>query len=199
MSSLSAAIPAARRPVLADLVPGTLARDITLVATGAAFTGLAAQVVLPIPGTPVPITGQTFAALLVGTALGWRRGGAAMLLYLLVGAAGMPWFNGGTSGLTGASAGYIVGFVFAGALVGALAGRGGDRTPMRMAGTMAIGNLVVYAVGVPWLMAAASVDLGAALAMGVVPFLIGDAVKIALAAGVLPATWALVDRFRKQD
>ncbi|OZM73872.1 biotin transporter BioY [Amycolatopsis antarctica] len=187
---------AARRPVLADLVPGTLARDITLVAAGAGLTGLAAQVVLPVPGTPVPITGQTFAALLVGATLGWRRGGAAMLLYLLVGAMGVPWFNGATSGLTGASAGYIVGFVFAGALVGALASRGGDRTPLRAAGTMAVGNLVVYAVGVPWLMAAASMDLGTALGAGVAPFLIGDVVKIALAAGLLPAAWALTGRGR---
>ncbi|WP_242579233.1 biotin transporter BioY [Amycolatopsis sp. 195334CR] len=196
MSTLSLA---ARRPVLADLIPGALARDLTLVAAGAGFTGLAAQLVIPVPGSPVPMTGQTFAALLVGAALGWQRGGAAMLLYLLVGAAGVPWFNGGTSGMFGASAGYIAGFVLAGALVGALAGRGGDRTPLRTAGTMVLGNLVIYAVGVPWLMAAASMDLGTAFDKGVLPFLIGDALKIVVAAGLLPVTWALVNRFRRQN
>lgn len=187
MSSL----PIARRAVLADLVPGALVRDVALVVAGAVLTGLAAQVALPVPGSPVPMTGQTFAALLVGAAFGWRRGAASMLLYLLAGAAGVPWFQDGSAGLSGASAGYVVGFVFAGALVGALAGRGGDRTPLRTAGTMVLGNLVIYAFGVPWLMAAASLDLGTALAKGVEPFLIGDAIKIVLAAGLLPAAWAL--------
>jgi len=92
------------------------------------------------------------------------------------------------------SLGYVVGFVFAGALVGALAQRGGDRTPLRTIGTMALGNLAIYAVGVPWLMAATGMGLAKALAVGVLPFLLGDALKIALAAGVLPGAWALVRR-----
>lgn len=187
---------AARRPVLADVIPGALARDVALVAGGAGLTGLAAQVVLPVPGSPVPITGQTFAALLVGAALGWRRGGAAMLLYLLAGAAGVPWFNDASSGLYGASAGYVAGFVLAGALVGALAGRGGDRTPLRTAGTMVLGNLAIYAVGVPWLMYSADLGLTDGLAMGVVPFLLGDVLKIVLAAGLLPGAWVLANRVR---
>ncbi|GGP44290.1 biotin transporter BioY [Saccharothrix coeruleofusca] len=182
-----------RRAVLADLVPGALARDIALVVAGAGLTGLAAQVALPVPGSPVPITGQTFAALLVGAALGWRRGAASMALYLVAGVAGVPWFQGGSSGWP-ASLGYVVGFVLAGALVGHLAGRGGDRTPLRTIGTMVLGNLVIYACGVPWLMAAAGVDLGKALQLGVLPFLIGDALKVALAAGLLPSAWALVKR-----
>ncbi|ATE52723.1 biotin transporter BioY [Actinosynnema pretiosum] len=182
-----------RRAVLADLVPGALARDVALVVAGAGLTGVAAQIALPVPGTPVPITGQTFAALLVGAALGWRRGSASMLLYLVAGMAGVPWFQGASYG-TPPSLGYVVGFVFAGSLVGYLAARGGDRTPLRTAGTMALGNLAIYAFGVPWLMAATGMGLGAALAAGVVPFLIGDAIKTALAAGLLPATWALVNR-----
>lgn len=190
---------AGRRPVLADLVPGALTRDVTLVVGGAALTGLAAQLAFPVPGSPVPVTGQTFAVLLVGAALGWQRGGAAMLLYLLAGAAGVPWFHDGSAGLSAASAGYIVGYVLAGAMVGALAARGGDRTPLRMAGTMAMGNLVIYAVGVPWLMAAASFELTTGLAKGIAPFLIGDAVKIAIAAGLLPATWAIVRKIRGED
>lgn len=194
MASLSVC---ARRTVLADLIPGTLARDIALVAGGAGLTGLAAQLSVHIPGTPVPLTGQTFAALLVGAALGWQRGAASMLVYLLVGAVCVPGFQNGTSGLTGASAGYIVGFVFAGAMVGALAGRGGDRTPLRTVGTMVLGNLAIYAVGVPWLMASTGFGLATALDKGVVPFLVGDVIKIVLASALLPATWALVNRFRR--
>ncbi|RSM62925.1 biotin transporter BioY [Amycolatopsis sp. WAC 01376] len=196
MSSLSVAGP---RPVLADLARGALVRDAVLVAGGAALTGAAAQILLPVPGSPVPMTGQTFAALLVGAALGWKRGALSMALYLAVGAAGFGWFQNGSSGLFGASAGYIVGFVFAGALVGALAGRGGDRTPLRMAGTMVLGNLAIYSVGVPWLMASTGFGLSTALEKGVVPFLIGDALKIAVAAALLPGTWALVSRFRKES
>ncbi|GGM41150.1 biotin biosynthesis protein BioY [Longimycelium tulufanense] len=184
------------RVVLADLVPGALARDIALVAAGAGLTGLLAQVALPVPGTPVPVTGQTFAALLVGAALGWQRGAASMALYLLAGMAGVPWLAGGASGWAAASFGYVVGLVFAGALVGALAGRGGDRTPLRTAGTMVLGNLAIYAVGVPWLMAVTGFDLANALARGVLPFLLGDALKIALAVGLLPGAWSLVRRFR---
>ncbi|MBY8848471.1 MULTISPECIES: biotin transporter BioY [Saccharothrix] len=186
-----------RRAVLADLVPGALARDIALVVAGAGLTGLAAQVALPVPGSPVPITGQTFAALLVGAALGWRRGGASMALYLVAGVAGVPWFQGASSGLP-ASLGYVVGFVLAGALVGHLAARGGDRTPLRTVGTMALGNLAIYACGVPWLMAAAGVGFGKALQLGVTPFLLGDVLKIALAAGLLPAAWALVKLVKRK-
>ncbi|MFE6616929.1 biotin transporter BioY [Amycolatopsis sp. NPDC057786] len=196
MSSLSVA---GARPVLADLVPGALVRDAVLVAGGAALTGAAAQILIPVPGSPVPMTGQTFAALLVGAALGWKRGALSMALYLAVGAAGFGWFQNGSSGLFGASAGYIVGFVLAGALVGALAGRGGDRTPLRTAGTMVLGNLAIYSVGVPWLMASTGFGLSTALEKGVVPFLIGDALKIAVAAALLPGTWALVSRFRKDS
>jgi len=184
---------APRRTVLADFVPGALARDLTLVVAGAALTGLAAQVALPIPGSPVPLTGQTFAALLVGASLGWQRGAVSMLLYLIAGVAGVPWFQGGTSG-DPVSLGYVVGFVFAGVLVGALAARGGDRTPLRTIGTMVLGNLAIYAVGVPWLMAATGMGLAKALSVGVLPFLLGDLLKIALAAGLLPGAWALVRR-----
>jgi biotin transporter BioY len=128
-----------RRQVLADLVPGTLARDLALVAGGALLTGAAAQLVIPVPGSPVPMTGQTFAALLVGASLGMRRGAASMLLYLLVGAAGVPWFQGAT------------GF-----------------------------------------------DLATAFDKGVTPFLIGDALKTLVAAGVLPLAWAAVSHLGKE-
>ncbi|MCM2575993.1 biotin transporter BioY [Streptomyces meridianus] len=192
---------AAVRPgaVLADVLTadgasGARARDALLVVGGAALTGLAAQVSVPVPGSPVPVTGQTFAALLVGAALGSRRGPAALLLYALAGMAGMPWFAGGSSGVAAPSLGYVLGMVLAAGAVGALARRGGDRGVLRTAGTMAVGSAVIYAVGVPCLALAAHMSLGRAVAAGLLPFLVGDALKAALAMGLLPAAWRLAGR-----
>ncbi|CAM5326866.1 biotin synthase [Streptomyces spiroverticillatus] len=180
--------------VLADLLPATRVRDIALVVGGAALTGIAAQIAIPVPGSPVPVTGQTFAALLVGTAFGARRGFLSLALYALVGMAGAPVFQSGTSGAGGASFGYVIGMLLAATAVGALARRGGDRSVLRTAGTMVVGSAIIYAVGVPYLMAATGMNLSAALAAGVVPFLIGDALKAALAMGALPTAWKLVGR-----
>jgi biotin transport system substrate-specific component len=180
--------------VLADLLPATRVRDIALVVGGAALTGIAAQIAVPVPGTPVPVTGQTFAVLLLGAAFGARRGFLALALYAAVGMAGVPWFQNGTSGPGGASFGYVIGMLLAATAVGALARRGGDRSVLRTAGTMVVGSAIIYAVGVPYLMAVTGMNLTAALAAGVVPFLIGDALKAALAMGALPAAWKLVGR-----
>jgi biotin transport system substrate-specific component len=184
--------------VLADVLPGDRVRDAVLVIGFAAFTGLAAQVAVKLPFTPVPITGQTFAVLLGGAALGWRRGLAGMLLYLLVGLTPwVPWFaegKGGTDIVQAPSFGYIVGFLVAAALVGWLAERGWDRTPPRTVVTMVAGNLVIYAFGLPFLMATLDVGLAKRLELGVTPFLAGDALKILLAAGLLPGAWGLVGR-----
>ena len=119
------------------------------------------------------------------------RGVLAMSLYLVAGVLGAPVFSNHTSGWGGASFGYVIGFVVAAAVVGRLAEGGATRGVARTAGVMVIGNLVIYAVGVPWLMAVANVSLPRALALGVVPFLIGDAIKVAAAAGLFPATWRL--------
>jgi biotin transport system substrate-specific component len=189
---MSMSLPAPR--VLGDVLPGGLVRDVTLVVGGAALTAVAAQVSVPLPFTPVPLTLQTFAVLLVGASLGTLRGAASMLLYLLVGMLGAPVFSNGSSGWGGASFGYVLGFVVAAVVVGRLAERGLTRTPVRTAGVMVLGNLAIYAVGVPWLMAVASAGLPRALALGVVPFLIGDAIKVAVAAGIFPATWRLAGR-----
>jgi len=197
VSAASAALPLSRQPrVLADLVPSVVARDAALVVSGAALTGLAAQISIPLPGTPVPLTLQTLAALLVGAALGWRRGATALALYALVGILGVPWFADGASGWRLASFGYIAGFVIAAALVGRLAERGADRKVVPTALAMVLGNVVIYALGVPVLMGAAGYSLEAGIRLGVVPFLLTDALKIVAAAGILPAAWALVRRVR---
>lgn len=186
---MSMSLPAPR--VLGDVLPGGAVRDVVLVAGGAALTAVAAQVAIPLPFTPVPLTLQTFAVLLVGASLGTVRGIASMLLYLAVGVAGAPVFSHGSSGWGGASFGYVIGFVAAALLVGKLAERGATRGPVATAGVMVLGNLAIYAVGVPWLMNVAHVDLAKALALGVVPFLVGDAIKVAVAAGLFPAAWRL--------
>ncbi|GGM92885.1 biotin transporter BioY [Streptomyces fuscichromogenes] len=193
MSTATAAAPTRTGTVLADLLPASRVRDAALVAGGAVLTGLAAQLAVPVPGSPVPVTGQTFAALLVGTALGARRGLLSLALYALAGLAGVPWFASGTSGLS-VSFGYVLGMMLASAAVGALARRGADRGMLRMAGTMLLGEALIYAVGVPYLAYAAGMSASAAIAAGLTPFLIGDAVKAALAMGAVPAAWKLVDK-----
>ncbi|MFI9241799.1 biotin transporter BioY [Streptomyces sp. NPDC053086] len=189
MSTATATAVARPGAVLADLLPSSRVRDAALVVGGAALTGLAAQLSVPVPGSPVPVTGQTFAALLVGTTLGARRGFASLALYAVAGVAGMPWFANGDSGAGMVSFGYILGMLLASALVGALARRGADRSPLRMAGTMILGEAVIYAVGVPYLALAAHMSASEAIAAGLTPFLIGDALKAVLAMGVLPTAW----------
>jgi biotin transport system substrate-specific component len=191
---VTASLALPRTRVLADAIPGGLVRDAVLVLTGTGLIALSAQVAVPLWFTPIPLSLQTLAVVLTGAALGMRRGGLSALLYLLAGMAGAPWFAQQHSGWQFASFGYILGFVAAGVLVGWLAQRGGDRTVARTAGTMALGNLAIYALGVPWLMGFAGIPLAKALALGVAPFLLGDALKIAVAAGLLPAAWKLVER-----
>ena len=198
MASVLALNPRAERLVLADLVPrgrGTRLREAALVLGGAGLTGLAAQISVPVHGSPVPVTGQTFGVLLVGAVLGARRGAASMALYLLAGFVGVPWFAAGTAGsIHLATLGYLVGFILAGALVGALAERGADRSPWRTALTMVLGNLVVYACGVPYLALSAHLSAASALHYGLTVFLLGDALKVLLAAGLLPGAWRLAGR-----
>lgn len=168
---------------------------VVLVVAAAALTALAAQWRLPL--WPVPITGQTFAVLLTGAALGWRAGGAAQLLYLAVGAAGAPVFteaSGGLATFAGPTAGYLIGFPIAAALVGRLAERRHDRRFWSMTLAFVAGSAVIYVTGMIGLMLNIGLSIGAAFSSGVAPFLIGDAVK-ALAAGViLPGAWRLTGR-----
>ena len=180
--------------VLADLLPASRTKDIALVIGGAALTGTAAQIAVPVPGSPVPVSGQTFAALLVGTALGARRGFLSLALYAVAGMAGVPWFAQATSGYAMPSFGYILGMMLAATVVGALARRGADRSMLRTAGAMAVGSVIIYAVGVPYLALATGMTLSQAVAAGLTPFLIGDALKAALAMGALSAAWKLIGR-----
>lgn len=196
------------RYVLADLLPGARVRDTVLVVGGAAFVGLASQASIqtswveanlhiPLPGTPVPLSLSTFAVLLTGMAFGAVRGAASMLLFLLAGMAGMPWFADQASGWAFASFGYIIGYVVAAAAVGLLAQGGWDRTPFRTVAVALLGTALIYLGGVPWLMAFLDLDFGTALELGVRPFLVGDLIKAVAAAGLLPLTWSLVRRIRQ--
>lgn len=188
MSSIAAPNPIAPGRVLADLVPGSRVKDVALVGAFAAAIGLSAQIAVPLPFTPVPVTGQTFAVLLGAAALGAGRATLGASLYLVLGLVGVPWFTA----TGGASFGYIVGFIAAAALVGRLARLGNDRTVGRTVALMAVGNLAIYAFGVTGLALVLGVGLGEAVVLGAVPFLVGDALKLALAAALLPATWKLV-------
>lgn len=180
--------------VLADLVPGARVRDIALTLAGTAFITVAGYIAIPLPFTPVPLSLATFAVLLTGAALGPARGATSALLYLVLGVVGVPLFAGGNAGWAFSSFGYIVGYVIAALLVGSLARRRADRTVLSTIGLAGLGSLTIYACGVPWLAGFVGVDLATAITLGVVPFLIGDAIKIVAMAGLLPGTWRLVDR-----
>ncbi|HEX7313541.1 MAG TPA: biotin transporter BioY [Pyrinomonadaceae bacterium] len=162
------------------------------------LTAAAAQVVVPLPFTPVPLTGQTFAVLLTGALLGPRLGALAMLAYLLEGAAGLPFFRGGAGGvghLFGPTAGYLFAFPVAAYVTGYLAERGWDRRFVTAAAAMALGSFVILAGGWAWL-TFLSGDAAQAFRLGVGWFLVGDVVKVALAAAALPAGWALLRRVK---
>ncbi len=169
-------------------------RDLSLIVAGSLFVALFAQIEIPM--RPVPITGQTFAVLLVGALLGSKRGAAAMIAYIVEGAAGLPFFAGGASGvgiLTGATAGYLVGFVVAAYVIGLLAERGLERSVRTSIVPFLIGTLIIYIFGVTWLsILVGNLDKG--IQFGLLPFLIGDAIKLIAAALALPAAWKLYNR-----
>ena len=174
---------------------GTRVRHVALVVAGALVVILCARVV--IPTQPVPFTGQTFGVLLVGGALGFRRGLAALLLYLAIGAIGVPVYSEGRSGLAviqGATGGYLIGFVVAAGVVGRLAELGWDRRIGGALAMMAIGTAIIYAIGVPWLKVVLGLSWPDAVAGGMTKFLIWDAAKLAVAAGIFPAAWWFIGR-----
>src|ERR671935_2705033 len=174
-----------------------LLTDVLLVLAGTGFVALAAQVSFDIPGTPVPITGQTFAVVLVGASLGALLGLASLGLYLFVGALGAPIYAEGQHGwdvLTGPTGGYIVGFVLAAILTGLLAQRRWDRRFSSAVAAMLSGNVLVYAVGLPWLAVDQGLGFEDTLEAGLYPVVVGDPVKLFLAGALLPGAWRLVQR-----
>ncbi len=186
-------IAARPRPLVLAIAPRSLLWQAVAVASGSALIALAAQVRVPLPFSPVPVTGQTFAVLLVAAALGARLGPASVGLYVGEGIAGLPVYAGGGAGiatLAGPTGGYLVGFVAAAALVGALASRGWDRHFLTAVAAMLAGEVAIYAVGLAWL-ARFPLPVGV-LDAGLVPFVIGDAYKLVLAALALPAAWRFV-------
>lgn len=175
--------------------PRALTYDIILILAGSLLVALSAQVAVPLPFTPVPITGQTFGVLLVGVLLGGRRGAMSILAYLTQGMVGLPVFAGGAGGparLLGPTGGYLLGFVAAAWITGTLAERGWDRTPWRAAAAMTAGTAAIFACGLAQL--AAFVGTARVIELGLLPFLPGAAIKIALAAALLPSGWSLLRR-----
>ncbi len=172
------------------------AYDIALIAAGAMLIGLSAQVKVFLPFSPVPITGQTFAVLMLGALLGSRRGALSALLCIIAGIAGLPVFaaGAGLTALAGPTGGYLLGFVFAAYLTGKLAEKGWDRRVGTTILAMVLGNIVIHTFGVLWL--SFLVGLRQAIIVGSCPFIIGDVLKIILAAIVLPAGWKLLERVR---
>ena len=168
-------------------------REAALVLGGSLLIGLAAQLQILLPFSPVPITAQTFAVLLIAALFGSKRGLATVITYLMYGAIGLPVFAGGTFGimrLVGPTAGYLAGFLAAAYVVGSLSERGWDRKPWTAAASMIIGNVIIYAVGIIWL--SRFVGWESVLRTGFLPFLPGDAFKIVLATALLPSGWTLL-------
>jgi biotin transport system substrate-specific component len=198
---MTALAPAIARP---SSLRSRIAFDVAAVAAGSLIVAGLAQLSIKLHFTPVPITGQTLGVLLVGASLGAARGGASLLLYVAEGAIGLPFFADGGHGLdvlklTSASGGYLWGFVAAAIVVGYLAERGWDRSLGSSIGAMLIAEILIYGAGVPWLSQSIHVSANKALELGMYPFVIGDVIKLLIAAGVLPAAWKLLKRFRPES
>ena len=181
--------------IAAALSPMDLTRTVSLVIAFSLFNALAAQFSIYLG--PIPITGQTFAVTLTGALLGSRLGAAALIAYLIEGALGLPFFAGSRGGIgviLGPSAGYLVSFPAAAYITGAFAEHGWDRRFLTAAAAMAIGSVIILLGGWAWLMVYLRATPLVAFKMGVAPFLIGDVIKIVLAAAVLPTGWALLKR-----
>ncbi len=174
-----------------------LTKNLLLIATASLLIAVLAQISIPLQ--PVPVTGQTLGVFLVALALGWRLGTLAIGLYLLEAAIGLPvlaGFSGGLTPLTGATAGYLFGFILAGLAVGYLADKGWTKSPILIGVAMLIGTILIYIPGLLWLRFAipALSSLESLLAAGFTPFILGDSLKAVLAAVLLPSAWALLGK-----
>ncbi|GAB3813782.1 biotin transporter BioY [Kribbella italica] len=190
-------LPAQRPLVLADVLGRSRTRDLALVVTAALFTAALAQIAIPVPGSPVPITGQTLAVVLTAAALGPHRGLAGQALYLVLGAIGLPFYSeasGGFEVISGATGGYIVGFLPAAYLIGLAAKHQLDRALWKALPLFVAGQAIIFAVGVPWLAVTAHLSAGEAIAAGFTPFIVGGLIKAAVAGAALPGLWKLTKR-----
>jgi biotin transport system substrate-specific component len=195
----TASVPAfpTRPLVLADLVPAVRARNVVLVAMGVLFTALLAQVSVPVPGSPVPVTGQTLAVVLTAASLGPVRGVAVQAVYILAALVGLPFYSeasGGWDVVVGATGGYVFGFIPAAFLIGLAARHGADRRFRTSVPLFVAGQAVVFAIGVPWLALATGMSAAQALDAGFYPFILGGLVKAAVAAAVLGGAWRVARR-----
>lgn len=180
----------------------SLVREVALMVAGVAIIGIAAQIVVPLSFTPVPITGQTLGVLLIGGAYGARRGGITSLAYVALGCAGLPVFASGSSGfevLLSATGGYLIGMPLAAGVVGWASEHGWDRRLRSSLIAMVAGNVVIYLVGASWLAVALGVGAGTAISLGVVPFVLGDVIKIGVVGSLLPAAWRAVAWVHRDD
>lgn len=184
----------------AALAPLDWTRSVSLAVVFSLLTALAAQIVIPIG--PVPITGSTFAVLLTGALLGSRLGAMAMIVYLFEGAAGLPFFYGGHGGfahILGPTGGYLVAFPAAAFITGAFAENGWDKRFFSAVAAMAVGSIVILLAGWTWFAVLMNTNLLAAFKVSVAPHLVGDVIKILLAAAALPTGWALLKRKASQE
>lgn len=190
----------AQPTLVSTLIPTeqTLVRNILLAIAGTGLLYLSAKFRVPLH--PVPLSMQTFAVLFLGMAFGWRLGAATMLLYLAEGALGLPVFAGtpekgiGIAYLMGPTGGYLISYVFAAGIVGYLAQRGWDRNIFTTAAAMLVGSMIIYAIGIPWLAVVIDSSIEKAITIGMLPFLFGDLIKLALAAALMPVCWRLLKR-----
>ena len=193
--------------VLADLItqPTTrvraIVRDVLLVVGFALLTAAAAQIEIQLGFTPVPLTGQTFAVLLSGAVLGMRRGALSQLVYWMAGLTGLPFYSGGAGGWksgTGATLGYLVGFIVAAGAIGYLAEQKQDRNFATSLPAMLLGSTLIYTCGAAWLTTYLNIGFATgennAIALGVAPFLVGDVIKALLAAACTTGVWAAINK-----
>jgi len=181
------------------VLPRSRVNSVLLVIGAAALTALAAQWEIQLPFTPVPVTGQTFAVLLTGAALGMRLGAAGQGLYVVAGAFGMPVYSGGAAGWEAARAagttGYLIGFIVAAGVVGFMAERRQDRTFPTMFTAFIVGSFIIYGFGVIGLMIIFDMSINEAIVAGVVPFVLGDLIKAAAAGLLLPGSWKVIGEY----
>jgi biotin transport system substrate-specific component len=179
------------------VIPRSAINNVGLILSGAVFTAYAAQLVIPM--WPVPITAQTLAVLLVGSVLGATRGAISLIVYFSMGAVGLPVFSAATSLSFGPTFGYLIGFIAAAALVGYLSQRGWHRSVVGVLGSFVIANSAIYLFGLPWLAFAlgtlgAANDFASVAAAGLAPFIIGDVIKMTVAAALLPLAWKFLGK-----